>query len=150
MLRKLRTLRSLNKKNLCLLFETFIYLGWARVLVSLPFSRIAPSLGQKMQETTYTPNPGNHAELVHVHNTIQIMSGHTLWESKCLVRAIAGLKMLERRRIESTLYLGTAKDETGKMIAHAWLRCGPYYITGSEEMDRFTVVGKFAKTISND
>jgi hypothetical protein len=150
MLRKLRTLCSLDRKTLFLLLETFIYLGWARLLVSLPFSRIAPSLGQRMQETTYSPNPSNHVELVNVHNTIQIISGHTLWNSKCLVRAIAGLKMLERRRIESTLYLGTARDETGKMIAHAWLRCGPYYITGSEEMERFTVVGKFAKTIGND
>ena len=60
-------------------------------------------------------------------------------------KAIAAMKMLERRKIESTLYLGTAKDENGKMIAHAWLRSGPFYITGFEEMERFTVVGKFAK-----
>ena len=47
------------------------------------------------------------------------------------------MKMLERRKIESTLYLGTAKDENGKMIAHAWLRSGPFYITGAEGMERF-------------
>ena len=40
------------------------------------------------------------------------MSRYTFWESQCLVKAIAGMKMLERRHIESTLYLGTAKDET--------------------------------------
>ena len=57
------------------------------------------------------------------------------------------MRMLEKRGIESTLYLGTARDESGKMIAHAWLRSGPYYITGSEGMERFTVVGKFAKRI---
>ena len=56
------------------------------------------------------------------------MSKYTFWESQCLVKAIAGMKMLERRQIESTLYLGTAKDELGKLIAHAWLRSGPFIL----------------------
>jgi hypothetical protein len=43
------------------------------------------------------------------------------------------------------MYLGTAKDETGKLIAHAWLRSGPLFITGAEVMEQFTVVSKFAK-----
>ena len=63
------------------------------------------------------------------------MSRYTFWESQCLVKAIAAMKMLERRQIESTLYLGTAKDENGKLIAHAWLRSGPFYITGAEGME---------------
>ncbi|SFL15908.1 Transglutaminase-like superfamily protein [Paenibacillus sp. 1_12] len=147
MLRKLRTLCSLDIKTLCLLLEAFIYLGWARVLILLPFSKIAPSLGQSMQETSFSLNGDCLVVSKDLQRAIQIMSRHTIWESKCLVRAIAGLKMLERRRIESTLYLAIGKDETGKMIAHAWLRCGSCYITGSEGMERFTVVGKFAKTI---
>ena len=44
--------------------------------------------------------------------------------------------MLQRRQIESTLYLGTAKDENGQFIAHAWLRSGPFYISGKEGMER--------------
>ena len=55
--------------------------------------------------------------------------------------------MLEKRGIESTLYLGTAKDESGELIAHAWLRSGPYFVTGAEGMEKFTVVGKFAKKL---
>jgi hypothetical protein len=65
----------------------------------------------------------------------------------CLVKAIAAMKMLERRQIESTIYLGTAKDKTGKLIAHAWLRSGPFYITGAEVVDQFVVVSKFAKKL---
>ncbi|MBW7458870.1 lasso peptide biosynthesis B2 protein, partial [Paenibacillus sepulcri] len=80
---------------------------------------------------------------------INTVSRHTPWESKCLVRAIAGMKMLERRRIDSTLYMGTAKDKTGQLIAHAWLRSGPVYITGAEVMNRFIVVQKFAKAGRN-
>jgi hypothetical protein len=75
------------------------------------------------------------------------MSKYTFWESQCLVKAIAAMKMLEKRNIDSTLYLGTARDESGELVAHAWLRSGPYFVTGSEGKEKYTVVGKFAKKI---
>ena len=31
----------------------------------------------------------------------------------------------------------------GRLIAHAWLRSGPFYVTGAEEMGMFTVVAAF-------
>jgi hypothetical protein len=144
---KVRNFFSLDGSTMLLFIEAFFYLGWSRILISLPFSRIAPSLGDPMEETTKEKLNRNTVTLARVHNAIQIMSKHTLWESKCLVKAIAALKMLERRQIESTLYLGTARDESRKMIAHAWLRSGPYFITGAEGMEQFGVVGKFAKRV---
>lgn len=149
-LNKLRKLFTLNKKTIHLFIEAFLYLGLARCLISLPFARIAPSLGARMEETSHALPEGNKAELARVHEAIQVVSGHTFWESKCLVRAIAASKMLNRRGIESTIYLGTARNEFGHMAAHAWLRSGPYYITGYEGMEDFTVVGKFAKFIRNE
>lgn len=146
-LMKARKFFTQDKKTMLLLLEAFIYLGWARLLICVPFSRIAPTLGKHMQETEDTMDLLNREDLKHVGHAIQIMSNHTIWESKCLVKAIAGMKMLEKRQIESTLYLGIARDETGKMIAHAWLRSGPIFITGKEGMERFTVVSKFAKQI---
>lgn len=140
---------KLNKKTKLLLLEAVVYLAWARILLLLPFSRLAPLLGTLMQETPHTRNEKNKDVIKEVSSCIYAMSNHTFWESKCFVRAIAGMKMLEKRRIESTLYLGTSKDKTGKMIAHAWLRSGSFYITGIEGMERFTVVGKFAKTITD-
>lgn len=99
-----------------------------------------------MVETTFDINPSNRKFLAHISQTVRMMSRYTFFESECLVQAIAAMKMLERRKIESTLYLGTAKDETGKFIAHAWLRSGPFYITGNHGREEFTVVQKFAKT----
>ncbi|MEB3100766.1 lasso peptide biosynthesis B2 protein [Ferviditalea candida] len=147
-IRKAKLFLSLNISMKLLLLEAFIYLGWARILILRPFIEIAPSLGRHMAETSAAPAGANKLELRRVHEAIEIMSKYAPWESKCLVRAIAAMKMLERRRIESTLYLGTAKDEGRKMIAHAWLRSGPYYITGAEGMETFTVVGKFAKLMN--
>ncbi|MGE8078355.1 lasso peptide biosynthesis B2 protein [Peribacillus loiseleuriae] len=146
-LKKARSFVRLDKKTKLLLIEAYLYLAWARYLKSIPFSKVVPSLGKQMQETSISADLSNKKVLASVSHAIHLMSRYTFWESECLVKAIAGMRMLEKRNIESTLYLGTAKDEKGELIAHAWLRSGPFYISGSEVMDRFTVVAKFAKEI---
>lgn len=130
-----------------LLVESYFYLAIGRYLKSIPFAKVAPLLGEHMKETTFEQSISDKTVLSSVSQAIHIMSRYTFWESQCLVKAIAAMKMLEKRNIESTLYLGTARDESGEMIAHAWLRSGPFYITGFEEKEKFTVVGKFAKKI---
>lgn len=141
------TFNYLDRKMKLLLLEAFFYLGWGRFLKLLPFSKVAPSLGEQLEETTYYQEQENRELIINISRSIHTMSKYTLWESQCLVKAIAGLKMLQRRGIESTLYLGTAKDDKGKLIAHAWLRSGPYYISGAEQMNKFTVVAMFANKL---
>jgi hypothetical protein len=148
--RKLKTWVSMDKEKKRLLVEAFYYLAWARILKSLPFSRIAPSLGSQMEETTLDNNKSNYEIVRFVSDAVHIVSQYVFWESKCLVKAIAGMKILQRRGVESTLYLGTAKDESGKLIAHAWLRSGSFYVTGAEGMRKFTVVAKFANRIGDN
>ena len=145
-MKKIIIFLSLSLTSKLLLVEAFILLGWARILKKISFSKVAPSLGKHMDETPFSYEEGNVKILKHISQAIDLMSKYTIWESQCLVKAIAAMKMLERRNIESTLYLGTTKDDSGKLIAHAWLRSGPFYITGAEGMERFTVVGKFAKS----
>ncbi|PFA18432.1 stage V sporulation protein S [Bacillus cereus] len=147
-MKKVKKFLALNTQMKLLFAETFFLLGWARILKIIPFSKVASSLGKKEVETNFISNEKNRETLKGISRAIHVMSEHTLWESQCLVKAIAAMKMLEKRGIESTLYLGMAKDEDGKLIAHAWLRSGSYYVTGSEGMERFTVVGKFAKHIN--
>lgn len=149
-MKRLRVFLSLNMETKLLFLEAFIFLGWARVLKSITFSKVAPSLGDYMNETSVAQIQLHGDTLKKVSEAISIMSRYTFWESQCLVKAIAGMKMLEKRHIESTLYLGTAKSNHGDLIAHAWLRSGTFYVTGSEGMEKFTVVGSFAKRLSED
>lgn len=149
-MKRLRMFLSLNMKTKLLFLEAFIFLGWARVLKNITFSKVASSLGDYMCETSSTHIQPHGDTLKKVSEAISIMSRYTFWESQCLVKAIAGMKMLEKRHIESTLYLGTSKDSHGELIAHAWLRSGSFYVTGSEGMEKFTVVGSFAKRLSED
>ncbi|HAQ07814.1 MAG TPA: lasso peptide biosynthesis B2 protein [Bacillus bacterium] len=143
---KVKNFLSLNREKKLLLIEAYVFLGIARIAKARPFSKVAPSLGANMEETPLNSRV-NTEILQHISEAIHIMSSYTFWESQCLVKAIAGMRMLERRGIESTLYLGTSRDDAGKMIAHAWLRSGSFYISGSEGMERFSVVGKFAKEV---
>ncbi|MFS0638324.1 lasso peptide biosynthesis B2 protein [Mesobacillus foraminis] len=145
---KLKLLLSFDINTKILLLEAFIFLAWARILKIMPFSKVSFSLGEQMEETSFDRIPMNEKKIKSVAQSIQIVSRYTLWESKCLVRAIAAMKMLERRKIESTLYLGTGRDEYGRLAAHAWLRSGPFYITGADGMERYSIVGKFAKRFS--
>jgi hypothetical protein len=63
-----------------------------------------------------------------------------------LVQALAAKWMLQHRRIPSTMYFGVAKDATGQLRAHAWLRSGSQVLTGSEGCQEFTVVATFGDT----
>jgi hypothetical protein len=86
-------------------------------------------------------------EVRRVRRALRRASKRTPWESACLARAIAGKKMLDRRGIPSTLYLGVLKDNKEKkdMKAHAWLRSGNIYLTGKEgvKLNAYTVVSTF-------
>lgn len=129
-----------------LFLETFFQLGMARSLIALPFSRISPILGKHMDETPQNSNLSSVQiqQVKNIRHAIEVVSKYTFWESKCMVKAITAMFMLKRRGIESTLYLGTAKEK-GNLTAHAWLRSGDFYVTGSDVMKKFTVVAKFAK-----
>jgi hypothetical protein len=50
---------------------------------------------------------------------------------------------MSEKGIGSTMYLG-CKEEKGKMLAHAWIRCGAMYVTGGNgAADGFAIVEKF-------
>lgn len=120
-------------------------MGLAHLEFRRDFAKVAPSLGRKAEETPHDLDERHNRTLKHIRSAIAVMSRYTPWDSKCMIQAMAGMRMLERRSIPSTLYLGTARDEHGKLIAHAWLRSGSIYVSGYEVMNQFAVVEKFAK-----
>ncbi|WP_226670475.1 lasso peptide biosynthesis B2 protein [Metabacillus litoralis] len=131
-------------KTKLLLVEAYIFLGFSRFLiVTTPFKRISKLLGSEYQETAVSNDGINLKQVRQVSRAIQIMSKYTFWESKCLAQSYTATFMLSRRKLQTTTYLGVAKDETGNLIAHAWTRCGTVYVTGGNG-GKFTVTGRFA------
>ncbi|KMK75024.1 lasso peptide biosynthesis B2 protein [Alkalihalobacillus pseudalcaliphilus] len=145
---KLKHFIALERSMKLLLIEAYYYLGWARMKKLIPFQKLVKTMEMRIGETTVHVNVEQKGICRDISWAIHIMSSYTFWESECLVKALAAMKMLERRQIESTLYLATGKDEKGSLVAHAWLRSGSFYISGAEGKDQFTVIAKFSKEIS--
>ncbi|KOP65406.1 stage V sporulation protein S [Bacillus sp. FJAT-18019] len=143
--RKARAYMAFPVAMKLIFIEAYIYLAWGRVFKLFPFAKVAPSLGEYMKETPLTCSEQELGQLRQISRAVHAMSRVTWWESQCLVKAVAAMKMLERRNIECTLYLGSGRDDQGRMAAHAWLRSGPYIITGREGHERYAVVGIFGK-----
>ena len=78
---------------------------------------------------------------VYVAKVVDRICSKTAWESKCLVRALTAQKLLKKKGIQSTMYLGCSMED-GKMTAHAWLRCGKLYVTGGDGTG-YSIVDKF-------
>lgn len=72
---------------------------------------------------------------------VNTICSRTAWESKCLVRALVAQRLLKRKKINSTLYLGCKMGEN-KMLAHAWIRCGEMYVSGGDG-EGYGMVAKF-------
>ena len=60
----------------------------------------------------------------------------------CLPQAVGAQRMLRRRGIPSTLYLGI--NPAAGYDAHAWVRVGNLIVTGGPRPDQFAVVSSFA------
>lgn len=106
-----------------------------------PFSKLAPKIGTSGYETAKVEefSPERLELLKQVKWTVGAVCRRTPWESKCLVQALTAKKLLNQRGIPCTLYMGVRKSEEGKMLAHAWLRCGRWYITGGNGSLEYTV-----------
>lgn len=146
-----RKLRPLSWADRWLLAQVFVMLGlaWLALRV-IPFRRLALRLGSLHEETSIDVADAHLAQARRVALAIARISPHTPWESNCFPQALTAKFWLRRRGIPTTLYLGVALTQSGvdgsnrtEMEAHAWLRCGPFFVTGGRSHERFTVTARF-------
>ncbi|QNG58492.1 lasso peptide biosynthesis B2 protein [Bacillus sp. PAMC26568] len=142
---RVKNILTLNRQMKLLIVEAFIFLAFARVIKCLPFSKTSKYLGERNKESLIRNYEANLDTLKNISSAIHVASKYAPWETMCLVRAIASMKMLQRRGIESTLYLGTSRNHLKELTAHAWLRSGNYYVTGADERHLFTITCTFTK-----
>lgn len=143
--RKIAKLLNLAWREKLLLLETFLLTGIIRfVILFVPFKKLATLVGKYKEESSEMISDEDKVIARKISWVVFAVSNRTPWESKCLVRALTAQIMLSARKISSTLYLGVARDEEKKLIAHAWLRSGENIITGAHEKAEFTEVAKFA------
>lgn len=142
---KLKKFISLNKKDMLLLIEAFTSSGLYRLIIlTVPFKIYRRYMGTYNIESSENINPNYIVTIQKIAWAVNITGKFSPWKSKCLVRALTAQKMLKKRSIDSTLYLGVKKGNQNKMEAHAWLRCGKFFITGGTIMNEFTGIAKFS------
>ncbi|MFL0198644.1 lasso peptide biosynthesis B2 protein [Clostridium sp. WILCCON 0269] len=131
-----------------LLFEAFFLSGIARfAILSLPFNKLAAFVGKHREESSEQVSDIDEITIGKIKWAVSVVCRFTPWESKCFVQALAGQIMLKKRKIDSTLYLGVARDKEKKLLAHAWLRSGNIIVTGGPGYTSFTQVAKFASKV---
>ena len=66
------------------------------------------------------------------------------WGTECYTQALTAKLMLRKRNVCTVLVVGFRKDEAGEIQGHAWLKIGPYYITGfRHDIDSYVINGRF-------
>ena len=109
-----------------------------------PGNRLHRYLGETGVETGFdVPEIEQRRIIRTVISMVARVAVRVPWESKCLVQAMTAQRLLRGCGITSTLYLGVGRDkEDNKMVAHAWVRCGPYSVCGGTGED-YATVAKF-------
>jgi hypothetical protein len=79
----------------------------------------------------------NPAMLARLTRALAIMSRLLLGPDSCLVQALAARTLLSRYGQPSRLRIGVAKDEDGKLLAHAWVESGGSVIIGGNEYSQY-------------
>ena len=113
----------------------------------LPAGRMKKTWGREDRESAETESVESYRQATRISRIVNKVCDKTPWESKCLVRALTAQRLLYRRGLPSTLYLGCGMED-GKMVAHAWLRCGEFYVTGGDGSG-YTTVARFYREGEN-
>jgi hypothetical protein len=127
-----------------LFLQAFILLGVARLAINIvKFETLVRQLGISWFETPADIPLAYLNEARRVAWAVRSASRYTPWKSNCFPQAIAAKYLLRWRGIQSTLYLGAAFKARTELEAHAWLRCGPLYVTGGPGHVHFGTLGIF-------
>jgi hypothetical protein len=132
----------LHSPNKGMYFKTLFLSGFYRmVLLFVPMKILMKYIGALNEESKPEETEEACRQTAVITDVVNRVCRRTPWESKCLVRALTIRYFLKKKKISSTLYLGVGKDRD-RMIAHAWLRSGSYYIAGGHG-EGYAPVAKF-------
>ncbi len=145
---KIHKWRALSWGERGLLVETAVMSTFVWLCLRLiPFRFLAHYLlGQETQTiTAQAILQANQQQAERIGRAIRVLSYRMPLRNRCLVDSIVAKLMLRRRGINTQLFLGLAKDPDRNLLAHAWLSCGDFIVTGQENHKRFTVMTSFVE-----
>ncbi|WP_435202010.1 lasso peptide biosynthesis B2 protein [Qipengyuania sp. 902] len=139
---KLGTLLALDRHDRVATFEALFALTVAQVLVRIvPPRKWRDRFGPSSSLSASGAIGRDQLEPVRrVRFAIARAARNLPTEPNCLPQALAARRMLGRRGIESTLFIGAERDEQGKAHFHAWLKVGSEWVTGLCDEERYALL----------
>ena len=99
----------------------------------MPFRWWQDRIGLKMQPWKEEAlSPGQMQEIGLVRRAVFRAKKALLGTPKCFALSLTLKKMLQKRGIDSTLFLGVRKGEHQTLVAHAWLKSGDLTVYGGK------------------
>lgn len=138
-MRRISKFIQLSFREKILFAEALLMHLWAGLLLKLvPFRRIPHLFGSRQFETPIEEeNQSRHnvsgqqsvcsqqsGTIYFIREAIARAGRVSPWKNRCLVSSLAARCMLNRRKIQSVLYLGVSKKPDGQTVAHSWLKAG--------------------------
>lgn len=156
-----KTFSGLKLKDKILIARVCILTAIARsAILFVSFKNLRKYMGKLNEESSFNLREEEYKVARKISWSISKVAKYTPWESKCLVQALTAQYLLSHSHIENTLYLGVSKEnyinieskknnkdnyvEKSNLVAHSWVRCGSYYVTGGDGTG-FKVVAKFTR-----
>lgn len=103
-----------------------LYISWLKIqFMSL---RRLTNMGKETAITGLSNDQDSSKAIKSIKTALRRADRFSFWRNRCLVSSFAGKKMLSRRGIESSIYLGARLDEGGRLKAHAWLKSGDFEV----------------------
>jgi hypothetical protein len=145
MFKLLRKYYSIEKTERKILNRTFIWLIYAFILVRIvPLRWFSHLLGEFNSEINCDLSENEIKLIAITKKNIRRLKKRIPWKVKCFEEAIAAKKVLEKYKINSTLYLGVNKSVKNSLIAHAWLKSGEVFITGEKGHKQYAITGFYS------
>lgn len=146
--RKLRNAWRLPLHEKLWILLLYPYSGIIRASMTLfHFRTLSKALGQHYQNVTLSPvvTEAQRMKAWRIGRIVELTARMTPWESKCLVQAAMARTLLGFYGIPYILHIGAlmTDDETKPLKAHAWVKVGPWIITGREGHQAFGIVSSF-------
>ena len=127
--------------------------GWelvrARIDTLRPARHYTARLGV-LNASAVEADPAQIALAEEIGHVVMVAAKFMPFRAKCLQQVLACRRMLNRRGVPATVYLGLS-EENGAPVgpeavrsAHAWIASGGRIVNGDHELDRYVVVGAFS------
>lgn len=112
----------------------------------IPFEKIGKWLS--LPAAAVDPDPSE--QIILIRDDLASVKRYFPFVSNCFSLGATGMTICRWQKISSQMYFGVAKNEHGKLIAHAWLKHDGVFISGQEGYERFSPVKVFTSTSTRD